>query len=173
MEISEIEVGGVWNLGNYENVRLSIRAKAAKIGDVVELVSKLARCVAVLRRAYERYERLISRIKERQDRVIKQKEEMKAIENEFKDIGVELEKASPEELASLDDPFQEKYRKYLNLKQWVLENLKEIDKLKNEANEIYRKYSDLKNLLNDNRVEDALEYINKELRDLLNTSYDP
>ena len=173
MEISEIEVGGVWNIGNYENVRLSIRAKAEKIGDLVELVSKISTCVAVLRRAYERHERLSFRISERVDKINELKEEIKKIENEFRDIGIDLEKVSPEKLASLDEPFQEKYRNYLRLKQSVIDNIKEEEKLKKESNDLYRKYLHLKKLLNGNKVDEAIEYIKNELRDLLETPYDP
>ena len=57
MDVREIELGGVYNLGNYENLRISVRvaARPGKLGETLaslaETVDRLAEIAAALRKA--------------------------------------------------------------------------------------------------------------------------
>ena len=91
MDVREIELGGVYNLGNYENLRISVRvaARPGRLGETLaelaETVDKLAEIAAALRKAasgarekYEAYERLIKEAERYEERAVEAKEKIRS-----------------------------------------------------------------------------------------------
>jgi len=63
LKLREVEIGGVWNLGNYENLKLSLRYEVESEGEiakVVDIVGKASLIVAVLRRLYDEHNRRLA-----------------------------------------------------------------------------------------------------------------
>ena len=174
VELVEVEYGGVWNLGNFENLRLTVRAKAKNVGDLVELVEKLARCFTVLRRLQNRMYGLDLGIARTQSEIASLAREIGAIEREFTSKNIDLEKVDVKDLVAFSEEEKRKYRTYLEHKKNTTDlSIKEAE-LREEKRNLYMKYEKLKKLLNDGKVNEALNYIHKELTDFLQTTpYDP
>ncbi len=66
VKIKEIEIGGVWTIGNYENVKLAIRYSVENEGDlgvITDILSKLSRIVWALRRINDEYNENLEEMK--------------------------------------------------------------------------------------------------------------
>jgi len=79
MKLKEVEVGGVWNLGNYENLKLSLRYEVKDEGEVakvVDVIGKVSYVVATLRILYDRFNRLQDEIIELDGRLAEARREL-------------------------------------------------------------------------------------------------
>jgi len=81
LKLKEVEIGGVWNLGNYENLKLALRYEVESEGEiakVVDIVGKASLIVAVLRRLYDEHNRRLTEM----DRLHTRISELKSTLNE-------------------------------------------------------------------------------------------
>ncbi len=100
MEIKEIEIGGVWTIGNYENVKLAIRYSVENEGElaaITDILGRLSRIVWALRKINDELNenreviksisRRLGDLRERKEKCIAEfREKVNEIIEKYKDI---------------------------------------------------------------------------------------
>jgi len=79
VKLKEVEIGGVWNLGNYENLKLALRYEVESEGEiarVVDVVGKASYIVSTLRILYDKYYKLQDEIIELDGRLTEARREL-------------------------------------------------------------------------------------------------
>jgi len=196
VKLREIEVGGTYNIGNYENVRIAVRFEVeseAGIAKAVEVLSKLSVIAHALRRIYDRIYELDRKVEELQHelddaeaRKNKCVEELKAQLNSILEKYREMLKPEVvDEIAKLAE--QGEYGKcveilkplltcerlpectrYVEEIERIQQRLAEIQTRKNELAELKKKIHEL---AEKGSIDEAVEICNKFLSTLSIHSY--
>ena len=180
MKVKEVELGGVFNLDKYENVRISVRAEVEEgVGEALEQLSKLVEDLAVVQKVIRRWKDIfeyLTREEKSLEESIKRAEEQ-AVEwlmRAEKEARKHLEKLNlslfPEEvrkkvaedpvnvfrlgLVSTECAYLRDHEEFRKRAEKLREELKQLQSRKADATS---KYSTMRMLIKTGKIEEAAE----------------